>query len=115
VAHFSHRAVAVVSHDLNQDSDTAGSVALVGQLLHVVGFTGAGAAGDGAVDGVAGHIGVQGLVHCRAQAGVVFRGGTALLGGYHQFPDKLGEHLAALGILGRLAVLDIGPFTVTRH
>jgi hypothetical protein len=41
--------------------------------------------------------------------------GTALLRGNHQFANQLGEHLAALGVLGRLAMLDVGPFAVAGH
>ena len=73
VAHLGDGAIAVVCHHLNQHGDAAGRIALVGELLHVVGIVGTGTAGDGAIDGIAGHIGAQGLVHRRAQAGIILR------------------------------------------
>ena len=115
MAHLGHGAIAVISHHFHQHRDTTGRVTFIGQLLHVIGFVGAGAASNGAIDGVAGHIGAQRLVHRRAQPRVILWQGAALLGGDDQLANELGEHLAALGILGRLAVLDIGPFTVTGH
>ncbi len=41
--------------------------------------------------------------------------GTTLLGSDHQFPDQLGKHFASPGVLGRLAMLDIGPLAMTGH
>src|SRR5690606_21246926 len=115
VAHFRHRAVLVVRQRFHQDRHAAGAVTLVGQLFEVLTVGCAGPAGNRTVNRSTGHVGTQGLVDRRAQARVVCHLIAAQLGGHRQLTDDLGENLRPLGILSRLAMLDIGPFTVTRH
>ena len=57
------RAIAVVGHGFYEHRHTIGCVAFVAELDHIVGFVGTGATGDGAINGVAGHVGGQGFVH----------------------------------------------------
>jgi len=56
---------------------------------------------DGAFDRVLGHIRRIGLFHSQAQTRVRVR--------------VAGEDFSTLGVNGFLAMLDVGPFTVSRH
>ena len=115
VTHFGHGTVAVVGQALHHDGGTGRAVPFVHDGLELLAVTAAGPTGDGAVDGVAGHVAGQGCRHRRTQAGVVGRIGITQTRGGGDFADQLGEDLAALGVLRRLAVFDVGPFTVTCH
>ncbi len=115
MAHLADGAVAVVGGALHQHRRTAGRIALVAHLLVGVAVHTAAAALDGAVDGVSGHVGGQRLVDGRAQPRVGVGITAALAGGHGDLADELGEELAPLGVLGRLAELDVGPFAVSGH
>src|SRR5690606_38946132 len=115
VADLGHGALAVVGHAVDQDSGTAGPVALVADFLEV-GIVGASrAALDGAQDVVLGHVGRSGLVPSEPQAGIGVRVGPTVAGGNGDFTNDFGPELAALGVLSTLAVLDVCPFTVSGH
>jgi len=75
----------------------------------------AGPALDRALDRVLGHVVGQGLVDRQAQARVAAEIRAAHLGRDRDLADEFGKQLAALGILAFLAVLNIGPFTVSGH
>ena len=113
--HLGNGPVPVVRHDLNKHSNATRSIALVGQLLHVVCFTRAGASGDSIVDGIAFHVGTEGFIDRRAKTRVVFNEGPTRSRGHNKFTNQFCKQLAALRVLSRLAVFDICPFTVASH
>ncbi len=115
VTHFGHGAVAVVGQALHHDGGAGRAVTFVDDGFELLAVTTAGPTGDGTVDGVTGHVAGQGRRHRRTQARVVGRVGITETRGGGDFADQLGEDLAALGVLRRLAVFDVGPFTVTCH
>ena len=115
MADFSHRPVFVVGHDFHEYRHTTGAIAFVGQLFVVVIIATTGATFNRALDGVFFHIGGERLVDDGAQAGIIIGIPPALARGHGQLTNDFGEDLAPLGILCRLAVLDVGPLTVTRH
>src|SRR5690606_27286854 len=110
VAHFGHRTVLVVGQRLDQDGHATRTIAFIHQFLEIVVVGGAGTPRNGSVNRITGHVGAQGLVHRRTQTRVIRHLVAAQLGRYRQFTDYFGEDLRTLGILTRLAVLDIGPF-----
>ena len=115
MAHLGHGAVDVVGHGFHQHRHAVLAVALVGDLLHVGAVVIAGAALDRPVDGVLGHVVAERLVDGGAQARVVGDLRAAHAGRHGDFTNQLGEDLAPFGVLSRLTVLNIGPFTMTRH
>ncbi|MNY24672.1 hypothetical protein D3C86_1584040 [compost metagenome] len=114
MAYFGGGAIAVIGHGLDEDRHATRRIAFVAQLDHVVGFVRTDPAGDRPINGVAGHVGGQRLVHGQTQTRIVRRQTTAL-GGDGQLTNELGEDLAALGVLTPFAVLDVGPFGMTSH
>ena len=115
MTHFGSGTVAVVGHRLDDDRYAARRITFIGKLDHVVGIVGADAARNGTIDGIAGHVGGQRLVHGQAQTRVVRRDAAALPCSDGQLTDQLGKDLAFLGILPLFAVLDVGPFRMTSH
>jgi hypothetical protein len=91
------------------------AVALVADLLELGVVLAAGAALDGALDVVGGHVDLTGLLHGQAQPEVADGVGTALARRHRQLAGHLGEDLAALGVDDRLLVLDPRPLAVTGH
>ena len=114
VANFADRAVAVVGGAVHDDGNAAGPVAFEGDFF--VGGAGelTGAALDGALDVVVGHVlglgGSDGAAQARIAVGI-----TARLGGDADFLDELRENLAALGVERTLFVLDCRPFGMAGH
>ncbi len=89
----------------------AGAVALVGDLLVGDAFEFAGAALDGALDVVGGHVLGLGRGDGGAEARIaVWVSAAAGLGGYGDFLDETGEDLATFGVKRAFFVLDCGPF-----
>src|SRR6056297_1308559 len=115
MADLGHRAIAIVGHRFDQHGYAAGSIAFIGDFLDIVTVAGAGTSCDSPIHGVPGHIGTKRLVHRRSEPRIVLWQRPTLPGGDHEFADQLGEHLSALGVLSRLAMLDVGPFAVTSH
>ena len=115
VADLTDGAVAVVGGDVHEDGDAAGAVALQGELFIDDAGELAGAALDGALDVVGGHVLRLGGEHGAAQAGIGVGVAAAGAGGDGNFLDQAGEGFAALGVGGRLFMLDRGPFGVSRH
>ena len=111
MANFADRAVLVVGEHLDDDGDATGAVALVGDLLVGDAFELAGAALDGALDVVGGHVLRLGRGDGAAQTGIaVGVSAAAGLGGDGDFLDQTGEDLATFGVKRALLVLDCGPF-----
>ena len=113
--HLRYRTIPVVRHHFHEHCHTTRRITLVGQLLHVVGFAGARPTCYGVIDGVPLHIGAKRLVYRCTESRVVLNSSTTGSRGHDQFPDQLGKELAPLGVLRRLAMLDVRPFTVARH
>ncbi len=90
-------------------------VALVTDFLVGHPFEFAGRFLDRALDGVLRHVGRIGLLDGQAQARVGIGVAPAFAGRDRQLAVDPGEDLAALGVDLALAVLDIGPFTVSGH
>ena len=70
---------------------------------------------DGPLDGVAGHVGVAGLVHRVAKGEVAGGVAPAVLGGHDDGLADLGPDLAAPFVDDGLAVLDLAPLVVAGH
>src|SRR6202008_2466894 len=96
--------------------DTAGGVALVGDVL-VLGAPGLGAAAaaDSPVDVVVRYRTLLGLLDRVVQRRVARRVSAAGTRGDLDVLDQLGEKLAALGVDHRLLVLGGGPLGVAAH
>ena len=114
MAHFAHRAVAVVGQHVHDERNAAGAVALERDFLVVHAFEFARAALNGALDVVGRHIFGLGRSHGRSQPGIAVRIATTL-GGDRDFLQQAGEDLAALGIQRALLVLNCGPFGMAGH
>src|SRR5690554_84128 len=115
MTHFTGGAVAVIGHGLDQHRHTAWRITFIGQLFNVLVVVSSHAAGNGPVNGVTGHIGTKGLVNDGPQPRVIRRIASTIAGSHRQLPDQLGENLAALSVLRSLAMLDVGPFTMSSH
>ena len=105
----------VVGRDLHHEGHPAGAVALVGDFL--VGDAGElpGALLDGAVDVLGGHVGVAGLEHERAEAGVAIGIAAAGFGGEGEIAREAGEDLAAAGVGDGLEPFYLGPLVMAGH
>ena len=109
------RTVTVVGQAVDHDGRAAGSVTFVAHLhvLDAVQF--ARAALDGTLDVVLGHALRLGLVDSQPQTRI--RGQITAAGTRRDrdLLDQLREELAALLVLGALAMLDVRPFAVSCH
>jgi len=115
VTHIGHGADLVVGEAVDHHRCAANAVALVAAFFIGHAFKLAGAALDRVLDVVLGHrLGLR-LVDRQPQTRVGREVAAAHLGRDRDFLDQFGEHLAPLGVLTALAVLDVGPFRVTRH
>src|SRR5450759_764473 len=108
-------AVAVVGEGIDHDRCPARTVALVAELLVLDATLLAGAALDGAVDVVGGHVDLAGLLDGEAETEVGGGVSPALLGRDRDLSRHLGEDGALLGVGGRLLVLDRRPLGVSGH
>ena len=115
MAHFGEGSVAVVGEAFHDDGGAGGAVSLVSDFLVVGAFQLSGAALGGALQVVAGHIGLAGAVQRQAQAGVRVRVAAADLGGDRHLADEARKNLALLGVHSLLAVADVRPFAVAGH
>src|ERR1700691_3034986 len=109
MANLADRTVAIIGIDIEQNSHSAGPVALERKLL--VGRTRkfAGAPLDRALDVVLGHVLALGGENCAAQPRIRIRIAAAILRSNADFLDETGKNLAALGVQRALLVLDCGP------
>src|SRR5680860_1584019 len=115
-AHLGGRTVAVVGQALDQDRDTVGRIALIGDGLPV------GAAGrrtaatlDGVVDVVVGDAELLGPLDRIEQGRVAGDVAAPRAGSHLDVLDHLGEKLASLGVDHALLVLGRRPLGVTAH
>src|SRR3989344_1220863 len=109
MTHLAHGARAVIGLALDNHRGTARTVALVTDFFVARALEFAGTALDRAFDGVLGHVGVERLVHHRAQTRIEL-GVAASTRSDGDLTDNLGEELAALGVLCALVPADVGPF-----
>src|SRR5438270_12543121 len=109
MADFADRAIAIVSVDVEQDSDPTWAIALEGELLIIHSGQFARAALNGALDVVGGHVfgfrSSNGREQKRIGVGV-----SAVLSRNRNFLNQASEDLAAIGIERALFVLNCGPF-----
>ena len=116
VAHLRAGAVAVVGQRLDQDRRAARAVALIDDTLDLlVAARGPGAAVDRPLDVVLGHRVAARLLDRRGEGEVRVGVSPALTGGDRDRARELREQLPALGVGGRLLVLDRSPFRVSGH
>ena len=113
--HVRDRPVAVVRQAIDHDRDAAGPVSLVEDFLVVVALESARTALDRARDIVLGHALPLGLVDRQSQARIRVGIAAARARRYRDLTNQFRKQLAAFLILSALAVLDIGPFTMTCH
>ena len=105
-------AVGVVGERFDDHRDAAGTVAFVRDFLVRGAFELTGAALDGALDVVLGHVVRLRLGHRRAEARVAVDVAAAEPRGDGHFLDDAREDFAALRVGSTLLVLDGAPFTV---
>jgi hypothetical protein len=115
MADFRHRPIAIVGHAVDHHRGAARSVALVTNLLVVGAVKLPRATLDRPVDIVFGHALGLGLVDGQPQARVGGNIATANASGNCDLANQFREQLAALLVLGALAVLDIRPLAVSCH
>ncbi len=107
--------IAIVGEQLQHHRDPAGAVAFEAHLLVRHSGELAGAAMDGPLDVVGGHVGRLGGGDRGAQPGVAVRVAARFARRDRDLTDDLGEELAALGVGPPLLVLDRAPLVVARH
>ena len=105
--HIGHGAHRIVGHRVDDQGNATRPIALVAQLLHVVCAVGTRTAPDGAFDGVLGHVRGERFFDADTQARIG-RWIAAIASSNGDLADQLGKDLAALGILGVLAIFDTG-------
>jgi hypothetical protein len=113
VANLGDRAVAVVRHRIDHHGDASGAVALVSDLVVGDALLLAGAAPDGALDGLVGHVRAFGVGDGLAQARVGVGVAAARAGRDLDLLDELREELAALGVERALLVFNGVPLGVS--
>jgi hypothetical protein len=113
-AHLGARAVSVIGQRLDQDSGTAGPIALEENTLKGLAVgSGAGAAIDRPLDVFLGHRGIARLLDRRRKRGVSVGVSPTLAGRDRDRPRQLAELLAAFGVDGGLLVFDRVPLRVS--
>lgn len=114
VAHCCDGAVAVVGEAIDHHRRAARAVALVARGVDGLVLATRGAL-HRALDRVARHARRARFFHCEAQAGIHRNIAAADTRRRRNFTQQLGENSGATLVLRALAMLDIGPFTVSRH
>ncbi len=114
MADFGHGTVAVVGRGFHDDGHAAGTVTLVIDFYDVAARILTRALADGGLDFILGEVDRLGSGNGRTQAGITGRI-AAILGRDDDFLGCLGKFLTPFGILATFAVLDVGPFAVSRH
>ena len=109
------RSVLVVGHGVHHDGDPVDAITLVAVFFidNIIELTCA--LLDRTLDGVLGHVSAKGLVYGKSQARIGRHVRATHLRSDRDFADELGKQLAAFRVLRVLAVLDVGPFTMTGH
>ena len=115
VADLRDGAVAIVGDTVHHHCGAAGTVALVAHFFEGICAGFAGRAPDGPVHGVLRHVAGERLVNRESETGIGAGVATAFTRGDGDFADELGEQLAAPGVLGLLAVLDVRPLGMACH
>ena len=105
--------VAVVGLGLDEDRHAAGAVALVDDLLELLGLAAAGRLVDRPLDVVGGHVDRAGLLDGEPKPVVRIGVAAALPGRDADLARDLREQGAALGVGDALRALDRGPFGMT--
>src|SRR4029453_12705342 len=107
--------VAVVGRRLDEDRHAARAVALVDDLLELLGVTAAGRLLDRPLDVVCGHVDRARLLDCEPEPVVRVRVSPALSSGDADLARDLREQRAALRVVGAFLALDRGPFGMPGH
>ena len=109
------RAIAIIGHRFDQQSDAARAIAFIRDFVVGHALFRAGAAADGPIDRVVGHVAGLGVENGLAQARVSIRVPAAGARRDRNFLDELGEEFAALGVSRALLVLDAMPLRMSGH
>jgi hypothetical protein len=99
--------------DVDEDRHATRAVALVDDLLELLGLAAAGRLVDRPFDVVGGHVDRPRLLDSESQAVIRVRVAAALPRCDRDLAGDLGEESAALGVGDALRALDRGPFRVT--
>src|SRR5712664_258139 len=110
VAKFADDAIAIRGDRLDQHPHAARSVALESHFFVLFPLKLTGAAQDGSLDVLTRHVLILASQDGGAKARVRVRIAAANARSDRDFADYPGENAAALGVGGRLLVLDRGPF-----
>ena len=110
VADFAHDAIAVVGHHLHQHSYATRPVALEHHFVESFAFERPGAALNGALDIVVGHVLALGREDGGAQARIGIRIGASYARGNGQFSNDLGENLARRASVAAFLCLMVAHF-----
>src|SRR5688500_18053531 len=112
---LAYRAIAIVSRDVDEYCRPARPISLEHDLVHLSAFELAGAAQDRSFDVVLRHRDTLGRGDSGAEPRISVRIAAPGSRGNHDFLNKAGECLAALGVSSGLFVLDCRPLGMTRH
>ena len=105
-AHLGRGPVAVVGLGLDEDRHTTRAVALVDDLLVLLGLAATSRLVDRPFDVISGHVHRARLLDREAQPVVGVGVAATLPGGHRDLPGDLGEERAALGVGDALGALD---------
>src|SRR5260370_31950839 len=108
-------AIAIIGHRFYQQGDAARTISFIRDFLVGPALFRAGAAADGPIDRVVGHVAGLGVENGLAQARVSVGIPPASARRDRNFLDRLGEKFAALGVSRALLVLDAMPLRMSGH
>src|SRR5712671_5970879 len=114
-AYLARGTITIVGERLYDDGGPARSIALVANFLVGVVRSAPGAAFDGAIHRVLGHIGLTSSEDRRPKPRVRGWVGETRAGRRSEFPDDFGEHLGALFVLRALPVHDVLELRMACH
>ena len=115
MANLSYRPVTIIGSAVNQHGHASMSIPLITHLFvrHSLKFSSTPL--DRAVNSISSHVPSERFFHRSPQPGIGCAITSTRASSHGDLSDQLGKQLATLGVLGRLAKLDIGPFAVSGH
>lgn len=114
-ANFGSGTIAIIGHDIAEDSDSAGAIAFVEDFFDVSAVEFPGPFLDSAFDIIARHTDGFGIDDGGSEAVIGRRITTPEFGGNDDGFGEFAPQLASVGVDGGLSMFDVGPFGMTCH